>query len=117
MAGKNKTGKYIKFAVYLVVVVLVNIAGITLFFRIDLTANKQYSLALASKKMASGLSEPLTIKVFFTRDLPAPHNNTERYLHDLLEEYAVYAGKFFNYLLSFAPPSNPCGINQRIFFP
>jgi ABC-type uncharacterized transport system involved in gliding motility auxiliary subunit len=97
MGGKNKTGKYVKFAVYLVVVILVNIAGITLFFRIDLTANKQYSLALASKKMAAGLSEPLTIKVFFTRDLPAPHNNTERYLHDLLEEYAVYAGKYFNY--------------------
>lgn len=97
MAGKRIAGKYVKFALYLIVVVLVNIAGITLFFRIDLTADKLYSLAAASKKVAAGLSEPLTIKIFFTRDLPAPHNNTERYLHDLLEEYAVYAGKFLNY--------------------
>jgi ABC-2 type transport system permease protein len=29
--------------------------------------------------------------------LPAPHNNTERYLRDLLEEYAIYANKYFNY--------------------
>ncbi len=97
MAAQSIAGKYFKFALYLVVVVLVNIAGITLFFRIDLTANKLYSLAAASKKVAADLSEPLTIKIFFTRDLPPPHNNTERYLHDLLEEYAVYAGKLFNY--------------------
>jgi hypothetical protein len=39
----------------------------------------------------------LTIKVFFTKDLPAPHNSTERYLRDLLEEYSVSANKYFNY--------------------
>jgi ABC-type uncharacterized transport system involved in gliding motility auxiliary subunit len=97
MSGKNKSGKYIKFIVYLLVVVLVNIAGITLFFRMDLTANNIYSISKASKKVVSTLSEPLTIKVFFTKDLPAPHSNTERYLHDLLEEYSIYANKYFNY--------------------
>jgi ABC-type uncharacterized transport system involved in gliding motility auxiliary subunit len=81
----------------MLVVVLVNIASITLFYRIDLTANKIYSISEASKKVVSTLSEPLTIKVFFTNNLPAPHNNTERYLHDLLEEYSIYSNKFFNY--------------------
>ncbi|MBF0572316.1 MAG: Gldg family protein [Desulfamplus sp.] len=81
----------------MVVVVLVNIAGITLFFRADLTSNKIYSISDASYKVVSTLSEPLTIKVFFTKNLPAPHNNTERYLHDLLEEYAAQSGKLFNY--------------------
>ncbi|MEJ2727797.1 MAG: Gldg family protein [Deltaproteobacteria bacterium] len=97
MAGKKRSEKYIKFLIYLVIVVLVNIAGITLFFRMDLTANRIYSISNASKKVVSSLSEPLTIKVFFTKNLPAPHNNTERYLHDMLEEYAIYANKYFNY--------------------
>jgi len=97
MPGKKRSERYIKFLVYLIIVVLVNVAGITLFFRMDLTANKMYSISDASKKVVSTLSEPLTIKVFFTRNLPAPHNNTERYLHDLLEEYAVYANNYFNY--------------------
>jgi ABC-type uncharacterized transport system involved in gliding motility auxiliary subunit len=79
------------------IIVLVNAAGITLFFRLDLTANKMYSISEASQKVVSTLSEPLTIKVFFTKNLPAPHNNTERYLHDLLAEYAVYASNYFNY--------------------
>jgi len=95
--GKPKTGKYIKFLVYLAAIVLINIAGLTLFFRADLTANRLYSLSAASKKVVSTIAEPLTIKVFFTKDLPAPHNNTERYLHDLLEEYALSSNRYFNY--------------------
>jgi ABC-2 type transport system permease protein len=72
-------------------------AGTTLFFRVDLTENGIYSISKASKDVVSTLSEPLTINVFFTRNLPAPHNNTERYLRDLLEEYSIYANRHFNY--------------------
>jgi len=97
MASGKKSGHYLKFIIYLVVVVMANVAGITLFFRADLTANKIYSISKASKEVVATLSEPLSIKVFFTKDLPPPYNNTERYLHDLFEEYAIYANKFFNY--------------------
>jgi len=97
MAAAHRSRKYLKLIVYLVIIVLINLVGLTLFFRVDLTENNVYSISDASKKVVSTLSEPLTIDVFFTKDLPAPHNNTERYLHDLLEEYAVYGGRFFNY--------------------
>jgi ABC-type uncharacterized transport system involved in gliding motility auxiliary subunit len=96
MAGKGP-GKYIKFILYAAVVVLINGAGMTLFFRADLTKNDVYSISKASRAVVSTLSEPLTINVFFTKNLPAPHNNTERYLHDLLAEYAQYANRYFNY--------------------
>ena len=35
--------------------------------------------------------------LFFSNNLPAPHNNTERYLRDLMVEYAANAGRLFNY--------------------
>ncbi len=89
---------YLKFLIYIVVIVLVNVAGVTLFFRLDLTQNRIYSLSDASRTVVSTLSEPLTIKVFFTKNLPAPHNNTERYLHDLMDEYGRAGGRFFNYM-------------------
>ncbi|MBU0993178.1 MAG: Gldg family protein [Proteobacteria bacterium] len=99
--GEYKSSEtYIKFLIYFVVVVLINLAGIKLFFRIDLTSNQVYSLSEASRKVVSTLSEPLTINVFFTKDLPAPYNGTEQYLRDLLEEYAIFANRknhFFNY--------------------
>ncbi|MCG8687644.1 MAG: Gldg family protein [Desulfobacterales bacterium] len=88
---------YIKFILYTAVIVLVNVVGLTLFFRADLTQNRMYSLSDASKEVVSTLSEPLNIKVFFSKNLPAPHNNTERYLKDLLTEYAAQAGRYFNF--------------------
>lgn len=97
MTADNRYGRYYRFLAWLVVVVLVNVAGTTLFFRVDMTADNIYSLSEASREVVGNLSEPLNIYVFFTEDLPAPHNNTERYLRDLLEEYAVHSNRFFNY--------------------
>ncbi len=97
MVNKARSQKYAKFVIYLVVIVLVNVAAVTLFYRIDVTANRAYSISAVSRRVVSTLSEPLTINVFFTRNLPAPHNATERYLRDLLEEYAIYANRYFNY--------------------
>ena len=110
MIAKNRSEKYIRFTIYLVVVVLINIAGVTLFFRWDLTKNKVYSLSKVSKTVVSTLTEPLTIKAFFTKNLPAPYNNNERFLRDLLEEYAVYGNKFFNYqFFDISPQSEGIG--------
>jgi ABC-type uncharacterized transport system involved in gliding motility auxiliary subunit len=110
MGIQKRYSKYIKLSIYLVIVVLINVAGMTLFFRIDLTENNIYSISKASKEVVSTLSEPLTINVFFTKNLPAPHNNTERYLHDLLEEYAIHANKYFNYKFYDVSPESE-GIN------
>lgn len=89
--------KYYKFALYLLIVILINFVGLKLFLRIDLTANNLYSLSKASKQAVSTLKEPLTINVFFSKNLPAPYNNIEKYLHDLLEEYAIHGKQYFNY--------------------
>ncbi len=66
---------YIKFILYMAVIVLVNIAGLNLFFRADLTGNKIFSLSEASKKAAATLSEPLSIKVFF----PKPARSSQQH--------------------------------------
>jgi ABC-type uncharacterized transport system involved in gliding motility auxiliary subunit len=89
--------KYYKFILYLVILVLINLVGVTLFFRLDLTSNDLYSLSRASKEVVSTLKEPLTINVFFSQNLPAPYNNIERYLHDLLEEYEIYSNDYLSY--------------------
>ncbi|MBW2139319.1 MAG: Gldg family protein, partial [Deltaproteobacteria bacterium] len=76
MGFKAASGRYARFLAYVVVVVLVNVAGTTLYFRQDLTEGKVYSLSKASREVVATLSEPLTINVFFTKDLPAPYNAT-----------------------------------------
>lgn len=81
----------------IVIIVLVNLVGLFLYFRLDLTANNAYSLSPVSTKIVSSLEEPLTIKVFFSKDLPAPYNAVSRYLSDLLEEYSQRANRNFRY--------------------
>ncbi len=92
-----KQKRYMKFTVYLAAIVLVNLVAATLFFRIDITTNRAYSLSKVSKNVVSTLKEPLTINVFFTSNLPSPYNTVEQYLKDLLGEYSLHANTYFNY--------------------
>lgn len=75
--------------------VFLNLIGTRLFGRIDLTQNKVYTLSDVTKDILRNLDEPLTVKAYFTRDLPAPYNNTARFVEDQLAEMKAYGhGKF-----------------------
>ena len=53
MSVSKPSAIYFKFGLYLLVVVLINVAGITLFGRLDLTRAKSYSLSEVSRKVVS----------------------------------------------------------------
>ena len=67
--------------------VLVNLIGLKLFRRLDLTEDRQFSLSSATISTLQGLTDPLTIRAYFTSDLPPPYSAHARYVRDLLEEY------------------------------
>ena len=96
---KGLSERSIKLLLYAVVIILINAAGLSLYTRVDLTESNRYSLSDLSKEAVGSLSEPLTIKGYFSQDLPPPYNNIKRYLRDLLQEYAVHANKNFNYTI------------------
>lgn len=114
MNARKNASLYLRYAAYAVVVVLVNIAGVSLFARFDLTGNKVYSLSKVSKQVVSTLQEPLTVNVFFTKNLPAPYNTVERYLSDLLNEYAIHGGRNFNYRFYDVTPEDEGGNEQSV---
>jgi len=89
----------LRFILYLILVVLLNVAFSSLFFRIDLTEKRLYSLSRISKSVVASLEEPLTIKAFFSKNLPQPYNNIEQELRDLMEEYALHGNQFFNFTI------------------
>ena len=57
--------------------------------RLDLTQNGLFSLADGSERLASSLDDRLEVTAYFTENLPAPFNATERQVRDLLAEYAA----------------------------
>lgn len=76
---------------FVLVLILANVVGARAFFRIDLTSQGSYSLSGASRELVSALEEPVSIRVYFTRNLPAPYNSVDSYLRDLLSEYRGHA--------------------------
>jgi gliding-associated putative ABC transporter substrate-binding component GldG len=79
------------------ILVLINVISINIFFRIDLTGNKIYTLSSASKKLVSNLDDKLVVKAYFTDNLPSPYNNTRRYLKEILDDYKNYSNGNFQY--------------------
>lgn len=84
-------------ALVLGILILVNIISIRIFSRLDLTAQSVYTLSDASKKLVGSLDDRVTVKAYFTEDLPAPYNNNRRAVLDLLNEYKAYAGGNLQY--------------------
>ncbi len=105
MANAKKNSLYVKIGVVLLILILVNVVSVRLFSRIDLTSQGLYSLSDASVKLAKNLDDVVTVKGYFSEDLPAPYNNVRRSVLDLLNEYRAYAGK--NLQIEFLDPSDP----------
>ena len=91
------TGPKSDFVLLIILLVLINLVGANSFFRLDLTSPKSYSLSQSSKEVVRNLEEPLSVKVFFSNNLPSPYNTVEQYLEDILVEYKGSANKNFSY--------------------
>jgi gliding-associated putative ABC transporter substrate-binding component GldG len=87
----------VRTALVLGILVLINIISINLFFRLDFTSNKIYTLSNASKSIVGKLDDKLVVKAYFTDNLPSPYNNTRRYLKEILDDYRNYSNGKLQY--------------------
>lgn len=82
---------------FFLLVLFANLVSTKSFARLDLTSPKSYSLSQKSKQVVKTLEEPLSVKVFFTENLPAPYSTVYQYIKDILVEYKDSANKNFSY--------------------
>lgn len=86
-----KKNNYIYSGIFLIGLILLNLIARDNFFRLDLTDNKMYSLSKSSKNVISQVDDLLTMKIYFSNDLPNELGNTKRFLQDILEEFSAYS--------------------------
>jgi gliding-associated putative ABC transporter substrate-binding component GldG len=94
---KKKFTSALMTGMFLVIVTLILIAVNVIVaqlppVRLDLTGNRQYTLSDATRNVLKRLEDRVKVQAYFTRELPAPYNQSAAYIRDLLEEYATYAG-------------------------
>ena len=100
MVGKrtrNEMGSLFYTILVVAILVLVNLIGVKKFGRLDLTQNKAYTLSESTKFLMRNLPDQLLVKVYFTPNLPPPFSLNERYLRDLISDYAAYSGGRLRY--------------------
>jgi ABC-2 type transport system permease protein len=94
----------------IVILLLVNIIAGFIFTRLDLTAEKRYSLAPATKKMLKGLKDDVLFKVYLEGDLPPGFRRLANETKEMLDEFRAYS-KHIQY--EFVDPSASADPKER----
>ncbi len=103
-----------RFHIFLIVVLLVAaMIFLSRFsFRLDLTANKVFTLSEVSKSLVRDLKDPLRIKVFISKNLPPPLNDLPTALEDILIEYQEAANG--NFIFTFYDVTESEGADPKV---
>jgi ABC-2 type transport system permease protein len=103
-----KGSNLIQLTLGIVIIILVNIISSFLFTRVDLTAEKRYSLSPATKKLIKNLNDVVFFKVYLEGDLPAGFRRLSNETKEMLDEFRAYNNKI---QYEFADPSDI--LNQK----
>ncbi len=89
--------------------ILINVLAQNYFFRLDLTAEKRYSITESSKNILENLEEPVFIEIYLEGELNSSFKRLQKSVKETLQEFSMYAGK--NIQFTFINPekisSNP----------
>ncbi len=81
----------------LLAMVLLNVLSASVFFRLDLTAEKRYTLSGATRKLLTTLDDDVHVTIYLTGDLPPGFKRLENAIRETLDEFKTIAGNRVTY--------------------
>ncbi len=90
-AAQQRAVRRTNLLIFGAILVVINVLGLSLFLRLDLTGKGIFSLSRASKEVVRSLDDRLTIKGYFSEDLPAQYASISRYVRDKMDDYKAFA--------------------------
>ncbi|CAZ94292.1 GldG family protein [Zobellia galactanivorans] len=85
------------------ILVFANLVSKQYFFRLDLTEDQQYTLSDATENIMASLENPITVKAYFSENLPPDIAKTKNDFEEYLIEYARHSDD--NLVYSFINPN------------
>lgn len=82
----------IRILLYLGIFLMLNLLVYQLFFRLDFTEDKRYTLSNSTKNILRELEDQVTVTAYVSSNLPPELDKYVKDLKDMLSEYASYAG-------------------------
>ena len=74
------------------ILIMLNVIGNEIFFRLDFTADQRYTLSDATNDILENLTDPVTITAYFSEDLPPDVAKVRTDFREMLEEYNSNSG-------------------------
>jgi len=90
--GGLRTGSLALILIVSGILVAGNVIAQRFFFRLDLTEDRRYSIAPATRAVLEGIDDVVNVDAYFSRDLPPYLLNLRRQVEDTLDEYRAYSG-------------------------
>jgi len=116
MASSQKVKNSSQAALYIVIVLAiifaVNFLFSNMFFRIDLTENKRYSISKATKSILKDVNDIINIQVYFSENLPANLKPMGRDVRDFLSEYVSLSDG--NLRITWQDPAKSDELRQKV---
>jgi gliding-associated putative ABC transporter substrate-binding component GldG len=100
----RQLGDWLLLANGMVLVVLVNLIASSLFFRIDLTEEKRYTIKAPTKKLLQNIDDQVYIEVFLEGDLNPGFKRFRKSVAETLEEFRIYSNNKVHY--TFTDPAS-----------
>ena len=89
---RTKKSYYNSIFLVIGILLLLNILSNDYFMRLDFTEDRRYTLSQATEDIVENLLEPVTVKAYFSENLPPNVAQTRLDFKDLLLEYANLSG-------------------------
>jgi len=98
-------------ALVLIGVLFLSVLSGQLFFRLDLTVEKQYSITNVSKKLVENLEKPVNITLYLDGELPAGFRKLKKSIQEKIADYNAYSSKLIN--LTIVDPYEISDVKRR----
>lgn len=110
MAGK--TTPLFSAILILAILVMVNLLSARFSFRMDFTEERQYTLSSATEQLLTNLEDPVTVKAYFSEDLPPDFLRARQQFKDLLVEYSARSNGRLVY--EFIDPVEDADVEEKV---
>lgn len=95
--GNLRRNNIIELLMILIIAVLLAFIFSHIYFRVDLTSEKRYSLSASTRQILNELTSPVFVQVYLDGEMPVGFKKLRRSVKDMLDEFRIQSGKKITY--------------------
>jgi len=88
-----RRNNFIELLMTLIIAVLLAFIFSHIYYRVDLTSEKRYSLSASTRQILNELTSPVFVQVFLDGEMPVGFKKLRRSAKDMLDEFRIQSGK------------------------